>query len=368
MKRLAFIFLALFAASFPAFAQNTADLITLNDATPAIDVVITLPRDTTGTISLDVALASVTLKDASNNIVFYAADERLHGLEFNIAPNSGSHTLTIERLAGVTEAYVSVSSLPEMTMNGTVELIPGNLVTLNQEVSLALDATNPGNTTMVNIPEDTTGVVTATFPGAYATTQLLDDTGLVVAQSVGGHLDGLTFLLDGGEYEFTLLGSSLTDTVIAGVRAVSADDAGFMILEAPEQVVSTTVDTGVSCTATVGMSSVNLRSGPGTGYSVLDYGYRGETFAVGGRNPENNWIVVGMSNGDSAWMAANTALLQGDCGALTVFNIPLQDAVPAQIVITSPVTGSYDDDDDHEEYEYEHEDDDDDDHEEHDDD
>ena len=72
-------------------------------------------------------------------------------------------------------------------------------------------------------------------------------------------------------------------------------------------------------------SSVNLRSGPGTGYSVLGYGYLNENYVVGGRNPENNWIVVGTDSG-SAWMALTGVNLQGACDALTVFNIPLRDA------------------------------------------
>jgi hypothetical protein len=51
--------LSLLVVTFPALAQqDNPDLITLNDATSAIDVVIT-PPDTTGTITLDLAQASV---------------------------------------------------------------------------------------------------------------------------------------------------------------------------------------------------------------------------------------------------------------------------------------------------------------------
>ena len=339
MKRYALVLLIvllLSGAAFPALAQNNADLITLNDATPAIDVVITLPPDTTGTISLDMAQAAATLTDAANAVVFHAADERLHGLQLNIAPNSGSHTLTVERLPGMTEAYVRVTSLPEMTMNGSVHLVDGNTLSLNQEVDLSLNADNPGGTVAVNVPVDTQGAITANFPGADATSQLVDSSGIVLAQSNGGHVDGAIFVLNSGSYDFTVLGNGLTSSVVAGIRAVSAVDGGFNIVQAPAAA-ETVVDN--TCTATVSASSVNLRSGPGTGYTVIDYGYRGDSFAVGGQNPENNWIVVGTDSG-SAWVSKGVAQMQGVCDALTVFNIPLRDAAPAQIIISSPGSGS----------------------------
>lgn len=337
MKRflIPLLFLMLLGA-LPALAQDNTNLITLNDATPAIDVVITLPADTTGTVSLAIAQAAITLTDSANAVVFHAADARLHAVELNIAPNSGSHTLTVERLPGMTEAYVSVASLPELNIKGTVEHIAGIAVTLNEEIALSLDATTPGGTAAVGIPDGTTGVVTATFPGSYATTQLVDAQGIVVAQSAGGHVDGVNLVLDAGNYDFTVLGSGLTGTVVAGVRVVSAEDTGVSILEAPANAQTVTADTtGGTCSAVVTGSSVNLRSGPGTGYSVLDYGYLNENYVVGGRNPENNWIVVGTDSG-SAWMALTGVNLQGVCDTLTVFNIPLRDAQIAPIIITTP--------------------------------
>ncbi|MGQ9904932.1 MAG: hypothetical protein ACUVRU_11575 [Anaerolineae bacterium] len=172
MKRLIFFvsILAWLLAAVPVLAQqDNANLITLNDATPAIDVVITLPPDSSGAVALDFALAAVTLKDANNTVVFSAADERLHGLELNIAPNSGAHTLTVERLPGAPVAYVDVVALPEMTMRGDAALVDDARLTLNQETALRLDANRPGGVVAVTIPDQTIGVITATFPGASAT-------------------------------------------------------------------------------------------------------------------------------------------------------------------------------------------------------
>lgn len=348
------LLLILLTAAMPALAQqNNPDLITLNDAAPVIDVVITLPADTTGTIALDLALAGVTLTDANDAVVFTAADERLHGLEFNIAPNSGSHTLTVERLPGVAEAYVSVVSLPEMIVGGHFELIEGRSLGLNQEAALVLDANSPGGTVTVDVPADTAGVISATFPGAFATTQLVDADGVLLAESMGGHVDGLTFVVDGGSYGFTLLGSGLTSSIVAGVRAISAQEAGFVVVQAPAAAASTVA--ADSCNATIAVSSANLRSGPGTGYSVLGYAYRGEIYPIGGQNREDSWIVVGTPGGGSAWLALSAAQIQGGCNTLTVFDIPTQDAAPAQIVITSPgsssSSGSFGDDHDDDQYE-----------------
>ena len=367
MKKLSLfaLIIALLVAAVPAFAQqDNSNLITLNDASPAVDVVITLPQDTTGTISLDLALAGITLTDSNGGIVFTVSDERVHNLEFNIAPNSGTHTLTVERLPGVTEAFVSIVSLPEMTVGGTVELIEGNTLALNQEVALSLNTENPGSTVSVDIPMDTIGVITATFPGAFATTQLVDTNGMLLAESTGGHIDALTFVLDSGRYDFTVLGRDLSETVIVGVRSISAEEGEFTIIDAPAQ--SSTVSTNTTnCTAMVTSSSANLRSGPGTGYSILDYAYRDESYPVGGQNQENNWLVVGTPNGGSAWLAQSATQIQGTCNTLTVFDIPTRDAEPMQIIITSP-SSSYNDDNDDDDYE-EYDDNDDDDYEEYDD-
>jgi len=65
MKRLSLTIAALIILSLatvlPTLAQNAADVITLNDSTPAIDVAITLPADTTGTVALDFSGAAVRL-------------------------------------------------------------------------------------------------------------------------------------------------------------------------------------------------------------------------------------------------------------------------------------------------------------------
>lgn len=337
MKRL--LVLSLFISSLflamPVLASEDT-VITLDDASPSVDVVITLPLDTTGTIAINMSMAAVTLKDESGNIVFHAADERLHALELNIAPNTGQHTLTVERLPGVTTAYVSIKGVDSLTINGQSSPVNTSPISYNQTSSLALDSSNPNGTVNVSIPADNTGVVTASFVGANATTQFVDSNGVVVAYSFAGHIDGLSLLVDGGDYSMNILGSGLNASIGASVRVMPTNEAGFMLMDIPQTAEQTTSTSDANtCTATILVSSVNLRSGPGTGYSVLQYGYNGDTYPVGGQNTDGSWVVIG-TNDSSAWISSNTAQFNGNCNALTVFNVPYREAQVPQIILSTP--------------------------------
>lgn len=368
MKRFSFFTLLVLtlglSAVLPVLAQSDVNLIALNDASPVISVVITLPADTTGTVALEFNGTAVRLTDATDAVVFSAADARLHALELNIAPNSGSHTLTVERLPGITEAVVRVSSLPELTLYGTTELVSDLAVVSNQEVSLPLTPDHPGDSVSVTVAGDSAGMITATFPGAGAATQLVDAAGALVVESVGGHVDGISLLVDPGTYQFTLVSSGLSAEATAGVRLVSADAIGIVALAAPVSTQEVGAES-TACTAVVTVSSTNFRSGPGTGYTVVGYGYRDQVFEVGGRNAEDNWVLIASGAGTSAWAARSSIQTEGACASLATFNVPLRDAQPAPLVITGSgqLSGRYSDDDDDDDDHGEHDEHDDDDHE-----
>ncbi len=115
--------LALSLAALPVLAQDSGGLITLDDNTPSIDVNITMPADTTGTVALDVTQTAINLVNDAGTTMLQAADARVHGLELNIAPNSGSHTLTIKRLPDVVQAAVQVRSLANLTDVGATQTL-----------------------------------------------------------------------------------------------------------------------------------------------------------------------------------------------------------------------------------------------------
>ena len=328
MKRLALLFAALFALSArQAFAQD-ANVITLNDSNPSVTAAISLPQDTTGVVALDLSMASVSLTDASGTVVFSSADPRVHMLELSIAPNSGTHTLTVERLPGAAQASARITSQAELTTTTGAQFVDTSTINLQQERALRLTTSDPAGQVTLNIPANTTGLISASFPGAVSNTQLADTSGAVIITSYRD-IDGFSTIVDGGNYDFSLLAEQLTQDITAGVSAMPSDS--YTLLAAPQApIVQTNVT--LPCTATVAASSVNLRSGPGTGYSVMNFGFLGDNFAVGGINPESNWIVVGTDFG-SSWVSRDMVQLNGGCSNLNVYNIPLRDAQLAPIIV-----------------------------------
>lgn len=367
MKRLTgLVLLVLFLIAGQVFAQD-ANIVTLDDSNPSISAAITMPADTTGVVTVNLSQAALTLTDANGRVVFSSADPRVHYLELSIAPNSGDHTLTVQRLPGESLASVQIGSQADLTKIDPIQnvvLVDTGSVGLAQQHTLTFDATHPADQVALDIQPNTTGLVTASFPGAFASTQLIDDSGLLVATS-SRDVDGFNVILDGGRYDLNLQANPAANTTNAHIAAnvsVTPTDQ-FALLGTPQlqaqtaQTAQTTTQTqsAAACTATVIGGSINLRSGPGTGYSVLDFGTQGEVMNVGGTNPEQNWIVVG-TNGSSAWVQRNLTQLDGDCSQMAVFNIPLREAQAAPVVVQSvpssapavAPSGQFEDDNHHE--------------------
>jgi uncharacterized protein YraI len=110
-----------------------------------------------------------------------------------------------------------------------------------------------------------------------------------------------------------------------------------LAIEETTDVAAEPVDTAVlaACTTTINASSINMRSGPGPGYSVTEFAYRGDELLVGGYNPDHSWVLVGTDSG-SAWIASRLGQLSGDCGTLPVFDIPYKNAVEPQVIVQQP--------------------------------
>lgn len=334
---LAVLFLVYGLLAIPTFAQGDSNLITLNDQTPAVDVVITLPADATGVVSLQVSMASVTVVDSAGTVVFQQADPRVRGLELRIAPNLGAHTLTIERLPGVTEAYAQIDTLPELTGQAapspSIELVSTGDTSISRSATFQLSSATPGSNFDFAVAQGTYGALQAQFPGISAVAQVTDRGGVVLATSYAD-IDGMNIVLEGGDYTYTMVANQLTSDASASVAFTPADQIGFSPIAMPQ----TAAQPAANCVASVISSSINLRSGPGAGYSVLGFGYQNQTFPVGGINPLGNWLLVGTQDGASAWLSQNVVTTSGDCSSLTVFDIPFRD-VPA-ITASQAGTGS----------------------------
>lgn len=375
------LFLIVGVLSLPLAAQaQDSDLITLNDLTPSVDVVVTLPMDTTGVVGLDLKDVVVNLIDAGGNTVFYAADQRLHSLELSIAPNVGSHTFTLERMPGVAEAYVRLRGLAQLTNyalpipqnSSDIQLVDTTINPNRQWQDVLLTTAQPGTTIDLQLPSEQMGVISAVFTDVHATTQLVDSSGVLIASSYNGHVDGINAILDGGAYQFTVLGSDITTDLRANVRTQP-----IVYTALAPRVTENEAAYQIDCFATVNVNLLNLRSGPGTGYSMTGSANFGETLPVGGVNDTGGWLLVGTQDG-SAWSYGGGLETSGDCSRLRVFDIPYREAPAAQVitvaqspqVVTVPAASSgenttaggssvseyHEDDDEHEDHEQHHED------------
>lgn len=83
-----------------------------------------------------------------------------------------------------------------------------------------------------------------------------------------------------------------------------------------------------TCRFTVSASSANLRSGPGTAYTAVGYGYAGDEFPVTAQHTSGLWFQVQADSG-KAWIAASVGQLSGDCTSLPVSDAPLMNSAPS---------------------------------------
>jgi SH3-like domain-containing protein len=342
MKRYLVWVLAVVLVFGRAFAQDSNQTITLNDASPGIDVTVSTPPGMAGAVSLQLSGASVTVLDGSGSRVFQAADKRVHGLELHFAPGAVPHTITVERLPGVQEAYVSIVSQAEMSLPVGMAQTSSPALTVGQEFDTTLSAVAPNADLSLSIPANTVGQLAATFPGSSASAAIIDGTGTSLATLNAAQIDGVSLTLDGGEYHISLTNKDSAATTVAGISLGPA-----LVAALPSAVMSApaTADTVAlaqpNCTIQIAQSSINLRSGPGTGYSILDYAYRAESLPVSGTNPEQNWLLVASGKGTGAWMDKGLGVLSGDCGQLQTYNIPYRAALQAQIIVqTVPGSGA----------------------------
>lgn len=357
------LLVAAFAPSSPAQAQSgnglSGDLIVLNDSTPGIDVVVNPSPDTTGVVALEISNASVMVYDAVGNLVFESSDTHIRGIEFSFAPNAGTHTVTVERLPGAVQAYARIGAQAEMTTyDSAPELVRSSTVAMAQEADFPLDSMSPSSAVNFVVPASVTAAVTARFPGAPVTAQLVDVAQTRSLATLSGSLiDGVRLTVDGGSYQLVMVNNNVAKETMANVSLLPARPSDFAVLVAEADASSTTtlastsssgVNSGApvaTCNVTVAVSSINLRSGPGTGYSVLDYAFRGESLPVGGTNSGGGWLLVGTDTG-SGWMLSNLGMLSGTCDNLTVFDIPYREAATPQVTIQQPQVPVYRDDDD----------------------
>ena len=89
----------------------------------------------------------------------------------------------------------------------------------------------------------------------------------------------------------------------------------------------TTTPTSDTASATITTGALNVRSGPGLGYSVLEQVYLGQTITLIGRNDSSTWVKATTSNGQQGWLSAGFIQANVAISSLPVIASPTLDSV-----------------------------------------
>ncbi len=98
--------------------------------------------------------------------------------------------------------------------------------------------------------------------------------------------------------------------------------------------------TGACVVAPVGLGAVNVRSGPGTNFSVATQLPGNTTAAVVGKLPDNSWYQVNV-NGIVGWISGTVVRLGGQCGSVPAVTLTPSGAVtPTATRTGTPATAT----------------------------
>jgi hypothetical protein len=310
--------------------QNTP--IVLDDATPSVDIVITPTGGAAGAVYLELDGVHVRLLDGSQAEVLSLIDRRVSALAIQLAAGATPHTLRLERLPGV--AVARVLAIAQATLPD-VSVAPSNtpLIALNGPV--ATKAVVAPASTLPVTASNGADLLSAHFPAQDATVQLVDASGgVLLTARAGQQINGLAVRLVPGQYAFNVVNRdlsarsevalSLSPAPAPALQQVAANPTPAAAPDGGTTLTGNVASDSVACTATVKIASVNLRSGPGTAYSVLGFALQNDVLPVGGVNREGGWLLVGAKTG-SAWLADWTVMLSGTCNKLTAFDIPIRN-------------------------------------------
>ena len=87
--------------------------------------------------------------------------------------------------------------------------------------------------------------------------------------------------------------------------------------------------------ATIGTTSLNLRSGPGTTFSVLGMYASGGQVSILGKAPGNEWVQVKTSDNQTGWMSVQFLKFTGDLGTSPVLEIKDSLTITGNVIDTS---------------------------------
>jgi uncharacterized protein YraI len=336
-----FVIFALIGTMLTRVSAQGNPVMVLNDATPSADILVTLASGAPGVVYMELSGVRVVLKDSSGADVLSLADKRVSALGIQIAQGAATHTLHLERLPGLATGQARVvaqSTLPDVI---GVTSSSNTVMVLDKPASSQIPV-SPAATIPVTI-NAAANMLSVQFPLQEATVQLVDSAGGVVLTTLAGReITGLSVRAEPGQYTFSVANRDLAAQSSILVALSPAPDISLPDLAALAEPTQTPVESAnlPTCTAQINVASVNLRSGPGTGYSVLGYVMRDTNMPVGGVNKQGGWVLVQSPVG-GAWVAQSVATLSGSCDNLKAYDIPLRSAVARAPAVQpiQPVSG-----------------------------
>ncbi|HYO88668.1 MAG TPA: hypothetical protein VER79_08460 [Candidatus Limnocylindrales bacterium] len=335
MKRLLF-FLVLVAglmlAAVPMVAAQTgAELISLDNSTPGIDIVVASQPGASGALALELSGASVRVTDSAGQTVFTMADKRARQLELRFGPEATTHTVTVERLPGIQQAYVRATPQDDLTTVADFALVNQAALAPGQGVEALVGVSAASSAIHFTVPDGQPARLVASFSGAQLAGQIDDAAGVAVARLSASLIDGLSITLDGGQYSVDMASSdtsidALTITSLTAAASSSLPEAVVMSAAPTPQpeVVAQPAAPAAACSIQIA-SAVEVHTGPGVSYSLMGYAPRGITLLVGGISRQQDWILVGDGQ-VSGWVQGVPGQVTGDCTLVPTVDVPAPQA------------------------------------------
>ena len=328
------ILAATFLGLRPANAQNSENsVIILDDSSPGANVIVTLDNNAPGAVNIEMANAQVVLTDAINTNVLTINDKRVKAFSFQLRQGAPTHILHFTRIAGAKTAQIYLQALA--TLPAIAEVLP-NINTVNDSLpssNLSTVHLAPATSIPVTI-NDLTNMLNIQLADQPAMVQMVDANGTMILTKTAADntLSALTITLSPGPYVLNVANSDTAAQSDLHVALSTAPTSQLMLL------VPTETPIPAPCTAQVTSPSANIRSGPGTGYSILSVGYKNDIETVGGVNTQGDWLLV-QTKTATGWISTQVTTTVGECSHLTAFNIPTMNAALATPVVPLPSVG-----------------------------
>jgi uncharacterized protein YgiM (DUF1202 family) len=237
--------------------------------------------------------------------------------------------------AVIATGALNVRSGPGITFNRTAVVYQGTTVTLlgrNQSatwVKIQMANGHQGwvnvaytfpSVAVVNLP-----VVDAPAPPSATATAVVNTGALNVRSGPSVAYTAVAVAYQGQAMH--LLGRNVNSSW-AKVRLISGQEgwvnAGLIIPSVPISSLPVADAPAVTPTAVVNTGALNVRSGPGVGYSVVTWVQQGQTLHLLGRNANSSWVQVRTASSQQGWV--NASLIQAN---VAISSLPVVDATGA---------------------------------------